>query len=191
MSKIFFDIFFDIFSYFSLEKLPNFRPTHTSQNGTFSINKSRHLWPISSEIDNTQQRQLHLQASKIMDSILSAIESQVDKLYKEKKFKEVEEMFSTFLKEAESEPSEIKARAFNNRGHAKYMQVNFDAAISDYDESLKLDPKLAVAKYNRGTILYRMSKFDQALIDLTAAVEADKDNEEYQEALKKCQAEIK
>lgn len=126
-----------------------------------------------------------------MDSILSAIEGQVEKLYKEKKFKEVEEMFSTFLKEAESESDELKARAFNNRGHAKYMQVSFEAAIQDYDEALKRDGNLAVAKYNRGTILYRMGKFQPALEDLKVALEADKDNKEYQEALEKCQAEIK
>ena len=126
-----------------------------------------------------------------MDSILTAIEAQVEKLYKEKKFHEVEEMFSTFLKEAEAESDAVKARAFNNRGHAKYMQVNFDAAIQDYDQALKLDEALAVAKYNRGTILYRMGKFEQALADLEAAVDSAKDNSEYQEALKKCQDEIK
>ena len=126
-----------------------------------------------------------------MDSILTAMEAQVDKLYKERKFKEVEEMFSTFLKESESEADVIKARAFNNRGHAKYMQVDFDAGLKDLDEALKLDPSLAVAKYNRGTILYRMSKFEAALEDLKVAAEADKDNQEYQEALAKCQAEIK
>ena len=126
-----------------------------------------------------------------MDSILTAMEAQVKKLYKERKFKEVEDMFSTFLKESEAEADVIKARAFNNRGHAKYMQVEFDAALKDYEEALKMDSSLVVAKYNRGTILYRMSKFEQALEDLKAAADADKDNQEYKEALEKCQAEIK
>ena len=69
-----------------------------------------------------------------MDSILAALEVNVEKLYKEKKFHEVEEMFSTFLKESQNEPAPIKARALNNRGHAKYMQVEFDAALQDYNE---------------------------------------------------------
>ena len=126
-----------------------------------------------------------------MESICQAMEAQVEKLYKEKKFKEVEEMFSTLLKESESESDAIKARVHNNRGHAKYMQVEFEEALKDYDEALKLDQSLIVAKYNRGTILYRLSKFDQALEDLKAAVEAEGDNQEYQEALQKCQAELK
>merc|ERR1712062_863002 len=125
-----------------------------------------------------------------MESICQAMEVQVEKLYKEKKFKEVEDMFSTLLKESENESDAIKARAYNNRGHAKYMQVEFETALKDYDESLKLDPNLTVAKYNRGTILYRLSKFDQAILDLKAAVEANKDNEEYQEAFQKCEAEL-
>ena len=121
-----------------------------------------------------------------MDSILTALESNVEKLYKEKKFKEVEEMFTTFLKESQSEPNHIKARAYNNRGHAKYMQVQFEASLKDYDEALKLDPTLPVAKYNRGTIKYRMSKFESALDDLKGALELDKDNTEYQEAHDMC-----
>jgi len=58
-----------------------------------------------------------------MDSILAALEANVEKLYKERKFREVEEMFTTFLKESSNESEHIKARALNNRGHAKYMQV--------------------------------------------------------------------
>ena len=48
--------------------------------------------------------------SEGMDSILVALESNVEKLYKEKKFHEVEEMFSTFLKESQEESSSIRAR---------------------------------------------------------------------------------
>ena len=71
------------------------------------------------------------------------------------------------------------------------MQVEFDEALKDYNEALELDSNLIVAKYNRGTILYRMGKFDQAMEDLKRATEADKDNSEYQEALEKCQKELK
>ena len=119
------------------------------------------------------------------------MEAQAEKLYKEKKFKEVEDMFSTLLKESEGEADTIKAREYNNRGHAKYMQVEFEEALKDYDQALKLDPSLTVAKYNRGTILYRLSKFEQARDDLKAAVEAEGNNQDYQEALQKCQAELK
>ena len=126
-----------------------------------------------------------------MDSILTALEANVEKLYKEKKFHEVEEMFSTFLKESQTEPASIRARALNNRGHAKYMQVEFESALKDYNDALQLEPKLIVAKYNRGTILYRMGKFEQALEDLKTTAENESDNAEYQEAFEKCQKELK
>lgn len=48
--------------------------------------------------------------------------------------------------------------AYNSRGHIRYLWVDFDEAIEDYSEALKLDPKLAVAYYNRGQIHYRLGK---------------------------------
>ena len=46
--------------------------------------------------------------------------------------------------------------AYNSRGHIRYLWVDFDEAISDYSEAIELDPKLAVAYYNRGQIHYRL-----------------------------------
>ena len=53
-------------------------------------------------------------------------------------------MFTTFLKESENEADSIKARALNNRGHAKYMQVEFEAALKDYNEALEKLPDFAI-----------------------------------------------
>ena len=58
-----------------------------------------------------------------MESILNDLSENSKKLYASNKFKEVEDMFSTFIKEAEAESGPVRAKAFNNRGHAKYMQV--------------------------------------------------------------------
>ena len=46
--------------------------------------------------------------------------------------------------------------AYNSRGHIRYLWVDFDEAISDYSEAIELDPKFAVAYYNRGQIHYRL-----------------------------------
>lgn len=48
--------------------------------------------------------------------------------------------------------------AFNTRGHIHYRWVDFDEAILDYSEAIKLDPKFAVAYYNRGQVHYRLGK---------------------------------
>jgi len=48
--------------------------------------------------------------------------------------------------------------AYNSRGHIRYLWVEFDEAIEDYSEAIKLDPKFAVAYYNRGQIHYRLGR---------------------------------
>jgi tetratricopeptide (TPR) repeat protein len=50
------------------------------------------------------------------------------------------------------------ALAFNNRGHLKYLDVDFNGAVEDYENALKLDPILSSSYYNRGTIYYRMGE---------------------------------
>ena len=49
-------------------------------------------------------------------------------------------------------------QAFNNRGQIKYLRVDFDEAIDDYDNALKLIPSSEVILYNRGLIHYRLGK---------------------------------
>ena len=47
-------------------------------------------------------------------------------------------MFSTLIKElSDNEPVDVHAKAYNNRGHARYMRVEFDAALADYDFALQ------------------------------------------------------
>ena len=48
------------------------------------------------------------------------------------------------------------ADAFNSRGHIKYLRVEFDEAIEDYTEAIKIDPNFSVPYYNRGQIHYRL-----------------------------------
>ncbi len=51
--------------------------------------------------------------------------------------------------------------AYNSRGHIRYLWVEFDEAVEDYTEAISLDPKFAVAYYNRGQIHYRLGKIMQ------------------------------
>lgn len=48
--------------------------------------------------------------------------------------------------------------AYNSRGHIRYQWVQFEEAIEDYTEAIKLDPNFAVAYYNRGQIHYRLGR---------------------------------
>lgn len=79
------------------------------------------------------------------------------------------------------------ALRWNNSGHTKYLQVDFDDAIFDYTKALQLDPSLAVAYYNRGTVHYRLGDFQPAVKDLLEAVRLEPENKEFQEGLQECQ----
>lgn len=74
----------------------------------------------------------------------------------------------------------------NNKGHKKYLNVEFDEAIADYTEALRLCPTLAVALYNRGTVHYRLGHLQQAQSDLTEAVQLEPTNSDYLEGLQEC-----
>ena len=79
------------------------------------------------------------------------------------------------------------ARLYNNRGHAKYMMVDFYSARDDYDIAVKIDPKLDIAFYNRATINYRMGDFKIALEDFNIATNLAPENLEFREGRQSCQ----
>jgi len=59
-------------------------------------------------------------------------------------------------KEETKSTSRLLSRAWNDRGHLKYLQVKFDEAISDYTRAIELDKDFAIPYYNRGQVHYRM-----------------------------------
>ncbi|MFN7881677.1 MAG: tetratricopeptide repeat protein, partial [bacterium] len=63
-----------------------------------------------------------------------------------------------------------RAVAFNNRGWAHQDRRNFDAAMRDYDEAIRLDPRDAHAFFNRGLVHQRRGNFDAALRDYDEAI---------------------
>ena len=57
-------------------------------------------------------------------------------------------MVTCIMTVLESESDAIKAKAFNLRGHSRHAQGHGDKAEEDYLEALRLDPDLALAKFN-------------------------------------------
>ncbi|XP_063593484.1 tetratricopeptide repeat protein 32-like isoform X2 [Penaeus indicus] len=90
------------------------------------------------------------------------------------------------------------ALVYNNRGHTRYKQVQFEEALDDYFHAICLNPNFAVAYYNRGTITYRLcaampeeSGERQAMCtrakgDFSEAARLDPENPEFREALNNC-----
>jgi tetratricopeptide (TPR) repeat protein len=65
------------------------------------------------------------------------------------------------------------ARAFNNRGIAYRDTREYDRAIQDLDEAIRLDPNYARAFGNRGIAYGRKGQDDLALQDFDQAIRLD------------------
>src|SRR5207253_733638 len=63
-----------------------------------------------------------------------------------------------------------RAIAYYNRGNAYAAKGDQPAAITDYDEAIKLDPRNAPALTNRGTAHSEQGDTDAALADFSAAL---------------------
>ena len=63
----------------------------------------------------------------------------------------------------------MRARAFNLRGHSRHAQGHEDKAGEDYLEALRLDPDLALAKFNLSVA--RGEEPDGAVVEEVAKTE--------------------
>jgi tetratricopeptide (TPR) repeat protein len=57
-----------------------------------------------------------------------------------------------------------------NRGFAYDKLGDFDNAIKDYSEAIKLDPHNAFTFYNKGISLDRQGKYKEAIESFTSAI---------------------
>jgi tetratricopeptide (TPR) repeat protein len=65
------------------------------------------------------------------------------------------------------------ARAYALRGLAYKHKKDYDRAIADYDESIRLDPKDAFAYYDRGNAYDDKKEYDRAISDYNEAIRLD------------------
>jgi tetratricopeptide (TPR) repeat protein len=63
--------------------------------------------------------------------------------------------------------------ALNNRGNAYYDKKDYDRAIADYSEALRLDPQFALAFYNRSLAYRDKGDKDRAIDDYVQAILLD------------------
>jgi tetratricopeptide (TPR) repeat protein len=66
--------------------------------------------------------------------------------------------------------SEKLAEAFNNRGIGYRLKGDYDRAIQDYNQAIKLNPKFAVAYNNRGVAHEHKNEYDRAISDYDQAI---------------------
>jgi tetratricopeptide (TPR) repeat protein len=65
------------------------------------------------------------------------------------------------------------ATLHGHRGYLKLRLRDYDGAIADFDEVIRLDPKLAVGYNNRGQARIQKKEYDGALADFDEAIRLD------------------
>lgn len=72
-------------------------------------------------------------------------------------------------------PEERKALEHNERGLEFFSKGKLDDAIKEYDEAIRLDPKLAAAHNNLGSVYFAGGRFEEAAAAFRHAGELDAD----------------
>ena len=86
--------------------------------------------------------------------------------------------------DAAGNDAERKARAYNERGYAYFTGKQYDRAVADFDQAIRLSPRAASIYYNRCNALIEQAQFDRAAADCGKAVELDPGFGEARQALK-------
>lgn len=79
----------------------------------------------------------------------------------------LEDAIDYYTAEIRSNPS---SEAYSGRGTVRYHRNEFDLAIRDYNEAIRLDPLNEVAYFNRGIVWLTTSEYDQAVSDFDQAI---------------------
>jgi tetratricopeptide (TPR) repeat protein len=67
----------------------------------------------------------------------------------------------------------------SDRGAAYYFKDDYQPALKDFTDALKLDPKMAQTHSNRGAIYHKLGQDDRAIADDNAAIKLDPSVPEY------------
>lgn len=91
--------------------------------------------------------------------------------YRQRNAEKHEDIFNEaiveYTEEIQKNPKDAryKARAYVSRGIAYAGKLEYDKAIADYNEALRLSPKFSSAYYNRGVAYEEMGEHEKAKAD--------------------------
>ena len=75
--------------------------------------------------------------------------------------------------------SATPAKTYFDRGHKEAEDGNYQKAIEDYTEAIRLEPSLSIAYLNRGLAYNKLNQYQNAISDLSFAIQLKPDAEGY------------
>jgi tetratricopeptide (TPR) repeat protein len=79
----------------------------------------------------------------------------------------------TAVIQSDRESTKDLAAAFLNRGYSYNEKREYDRAVQDFDQTIRLDPNFALAFANRGNVYNDMREYDHAIRDYNQAIRLD------------------
>jgi tetratricopeptide (TPR) repeat protein len=79
----------------------------------------------------------------------------------------------TALIDSGKQPKDVLAAAYNYRGYTWHGKRQFERAIQDYSQAIRVMPDYADAYSNRGADYNNLGRWDLAIRDLTEAIRLD------------------
>ena len=80
---------------------------------------------------------------------------------------------STAIIQSDRETTPNRATAYCDRGIAYGGKRDYDRALADFNEAIRLDPNLAVAYYGRGNIYGNKRDYDRAIAEYSKAIQLE------------------
>ena len=76
-------------------------------------------------------------------------------------------------------PEPVDAHGFRDRGNRHSRNGSYALVITDYSKAIEIHPAFAESHYNRGFSFYELRRNEEAIADLTRAIELNPDQARY------------